>query len=90
MPIQEAKLRYTLTTGISYGGIGGVVSVIDEFESAKTCGYTWSEWNKLEYDEKVERIALCRASHLIEMHSNDASQAYSEREMKMRNNKGKM
>lgn len=62
----------------------GVVPTIEEFESARACGYTWVQWKELSQHEKVVSIAFCRASRLIDIHSQDASAMHSEEEMKKR------
>ncbi len=72
-PILDLLPSQTVNSGVSYNAlIPGMVAEIEERDSSRFNGYTWAEWRKLSYDERVTGVAYYRLSRVIEMHKEDA------------------
>lgn len=52
--------------------IPGLVPEVEERDAARFNGYTWSDWRKLAYDERVTGVAYYRLSRLVDMHREEA------------------
>lgn len=50
----------------------GLISELEERDSAKFNGFTWNEWQKLDYQDRVDGVAYARLTRMIEMVSEDA------------------
>ena len=70
-------------TGISYGSLAeGLVPEFELREAAIFSGYTWKEWQALDYNERVYGVAYFRLRKVVEMHQEDAVQSTIERKAK--------
>ena len=50
----------------------GLISELEERDSALFNGFTWNEWQKLPYQERVDGVAYTRLTRMIKMASEDA------------------
>ncbi len=50
----------------------GLISEIEEKDSARFNGYPWPQWKELTYDERVDGVAYFRLTRLIDMCKEDA------------------
>ena len=82
-------LRHTISTGISWDSIAlGLVAPLEEREAARFAGYTWSVWETLPREERIEAVAHYRVVRLIEMHQADAVQREQERQARTKGQDG--
>lgn len=58
----------------------GLVPEIEEREASIFNGYTWREWIRLDYGERVDGTAHYRLHRLIALHQSDAEAQAIERE----------
>ena len=50
----------------------GLISELEERDSAKFNGFTWNEWQKLPYLDRVDGVAYSRLTHIIDIVKEDA------------------
>lgn len=65
--------------------LGGLVAEVEERDAAQFGGYTWSEWMKLSYYEKVDGVAYHRVRKLMSLHTGAAVRRAEERATKTAN-----
>ena len=49
-----------------------MVAEVEERDASRFNGYTWAEWKRLPYDDRVTGVAYYRLSRIIDMHKEDA------------------
>lgn len=52
--------------------MAGLISEVEDRDSARFNGYSWREWQKLPYQDRIDGVAYHRLRRLIEMHEEDA------------------
>jgi hypothetical protein len=72
-PIAEAKLRYSVDTGIAIEGMPLLIPEYHVMAAAGEAGYRYyGDWQDLNWHEKANIVALHFARTLIHNHSEDA------------------
>src|SRR3990167_8727835 len=71
--IWKQRPKSAVATGITYRQpMAGLVPEVEERDSARFNGYSWRDWVKLPYYDRVEGIAYYRLRRFIEMFEEDA------------------
>ncbi len=86
-PIQAARLRTSVRTGIDYNDVRIELGLIPEFEEREVAVYVltpWSEWQELRVEERAAAVAQYRLHNLISVHVEDAIAREAERKAKQK------
>ena len=82
VPIQEAHLKHSVPTGITYEVmVPGVVPFYEECEAAQWGHFNMRAWTDLEVEEKALIVAQKRLARQIELHAEDAVARAAEKKM---------
>lgn len=72
-----------MRTGIELTGpLEDKISSFEEREAATFGLYTWSGWLRLKHEDRVFGVAYYRMHQLVEMHSSEAVDSESERQVR--------
>ena len=52
--------------------MAGLISEVEERDSARFNGYNWKQWRELQYEDRVDGVAYFRLTRIIEMCQEDA------------------
>lgn len=77
-------------TGITYRTLlPGLVASVEERDAARHSGYTWNEWQDLDYRLRVDGVAYYRVTRQMEIHKEEAVSRAIDRKARTRSSRSK-
>ena len=79
-PISKHRPKNSVDTGIAYRPpMVGLISEMEERDSARFSGYEWKQWRELDYQQRVDGVAYYRLTRIISITQEDAVSTETER-----------